>query len=70
MPESEEGAAGQQQGRRLTAADFSFLITKTGTVVENPDGQVCGSTDLRSGQNEALFKKKRTGRLEDSGLPL
>lgn len=44
----------------MTAADFSFLITKAGTVVEKPVAEaVAPQTSKSGGQNEALF---HTGR--------
>lgn len=44
----------------MSAADFSFLITKAGTVVQNPTVEAeAPQTSKSGGQNEALF---HTGR--------
>lgn len=74
IAESDERVAGlttgQQQGRTMTAADFSFRITKAGTVVGNPTAEHVVPQTSTAGRMRPCFKQNRTGRLEDSGLPL
>lgn len=50
----------------MTAADFSFLITKAGTVVENPTVEnAAPQTSKSGGQNEALFHTGRDQERDD-----
>lgn len=50
----------------MTAADFSFLITKAGTVVENPTVEAAApQTSKSGGQNEALFHTGRDRERDD-----
>lgn len=50
----------------MTAADFSFLITKAGTVVENPTVEAAApQTSKSGGQNEALFHTGRDQERDD-----
>lgn len=70
IAESEERAAGittgQQQGRTMAAADFSFRITKAGTVIKNPtaEAEAAVPQTYAAGRMRPCFKQNRTGRLK------